>query len=416
MNSYIRFFKGYVYIRISGPGSARFMNICSKRGIRFWNMVKQEEDYYINILIKDFRKLPEIVRKTGVRASIVSKHGLPFFFAKLSYRKCFVLGAIACFLWLFYMSNFIWAYEIEGNISISDEMIIDYLENNQIEIGTKWKEINADSLEKGFRTEFPDITWISVGQDGTALTIDIKERDVAGYEQEDVFASNLYAPCDGIVTSVLVRSGIAKVKEGDEVVAGQVVVEGILPVVKTDGTITGYQLVNADADVSVCCKESYQDEISFYQNEKVYTGRKTNDYYIRMYDTTLQLSWFPPAYEYATESSTFYQWKLGEHFYLPVWFGCGERKEYVLNNIKQDKNTLEAKLYENLDFFLQSLEEKGVQNIQKDVKISTSGSMLILSGELTNVNSNMIREEINASIGTELENGQYNSVVNGNEH
>ena len=98
-----------------------------------------------------------------------------------------------------------------------------------------------------------------------------------------------------------------------------------------------------------------------------------------------------------------------------MWFGVTEHKEYILNRVKLDKKELEDTLYENLTIFLESLEEKGVQNIQKDVKISTSGSMLILSGELIFTTPNMLREEINTSIGTELDNGQYNSVIDGNE-
>ena len=54
--------------------------------------------------------------------------------------------------------------------------------------------------------------------------------------------------------------------------------------------------------------------------------------------------------------------------------------------------------------------------MQKDVKIGTSGSMLTLSGELYFVDSNLLREEINPATRTELFDGQYNSVNNGDEH
>lgn len=415
MNSYFRMLRGFLRIHVKGYGATRLINICSKRNMKLWDVERTEDGYCFNLLISDFRKIPEIVRKTKVKVVIVEKHGLPFFFAKMSYRKFFVIGALLCFGWLIFMSRFVWAIEINGNVCITDEMVLDYLSENNIYMGTKLSDIDAEGLEKLFRTEFDDITWISIGQEGTTLTIDIKERDVTEYAIEEDIASSLYAPCDGVVTSIMVRSGLSMVKEGDEVQAGELLVDGVLPIVHTDGNISAYHLVRADADVTLCYTEQYYDEISFYGEEKTYTGESYREYYLRIGDIAMNFHWFLPDYERQEISKTFYQLELWEYFYLPVWFGVTEHKEYVLNRVKLDKKVLEETLYENLTIFLESLEEKGVQNIQKDVKISTSGSMLILSGELIFTTPNMLREEINTSMGTELNNGEYNSVINGNE-
>lgn len=416
MNSQLHMLRGYVRIRVKGYGATRFINICNKRGLRIHNMEQTGDEYELNISVRDFKRIQDIVRKTNVKVAIVSKHGLPFLFLRLSYRKCFIIGAFMCFFWLYYMSNYIWAIEIEGNISITDNMILDYLEEQDIQMGSKLKDVDTEALEKSFRKDFADITWISIGQEGTALTIDIKERDVAVYEEEVYSASSLYAGHDGMVMSMVVRSGLAQVKIGEEVTKGQLLVDGILPVTKTDGTITDYNLVNADADVVICYTESYYDKISFYENEKSYTGESFQEYSLRLGNKIYDFHWFYPEYEKEEITESFYQMQLWEYFYLPVWFGVKEHKEYEIIRVKKDKIVQEEQLYENLDLFLQTLEEKGVQNIQKDVKISTSGSMLILSGELIFTDTNMLREEINPSIGTELTNGQYNSVIDGNEH
>ena len=415
MNTYFRMLRGFLRIQVKGYGATRFINICSKRNMKLWDIEKSDDGYFLNLYISDFRTIPEIVRKTRVKVVIVEKHGLPFLFAKISYRKFFVIGALFCFGWLVFMSRYVWAIEMEGNISITDEMILDYLSENNIAMGTKLSDIDTEGLEKLFRTEFKDITWISIGQIGTTLTINIKERDVTEYEEENDIAGSLYAPCDGVITSVMVRNGIAMVKPGDEVLAGELLVDGVLPITHTDGNISAYHLVCADADITLQYTESYYDEISFYGDEKVYTGESYKEYYLCIGDTAMHFHWFKPTYENQEISKSFYQLELWEYFYLPVWFGVTEHKEYILNRVKLDKKELEDTLYENLTIFLESLEEKGVQNIQKDVKISTSGSMLILSGELIFTTPNMLREEINTSIGTELDNGQYNSVIDGNE-
>lgn len=415
MNLYLRFLRGYVRIRVSGYGINRFVNICSKRGIILWEMEKQENNIYLNMCVSDFRKIRDVVKKTNVKVVIMSKHGLPFFFAKLSYRKCFVIGAFLCVAWLIYISDFLWAIEIEGNQSLTDEMILDYLEENNIKIGVKLKTIDVDSLEKSFRKDFDNITWVSVGMQGTGLSIDIKERDVKVYEENNDEISSLYSPYSGEVVSVVVRSGIAKVKAGDVVEKGQLLVDGVLPVTKTDGSITGYQFVRADADVIIRYTEEYYDEISCFYDEKIYTDETFREYYLRLGDKIYNFHFLTPKYDMAECSQSFYQVKLWEHFYLPVWFGTGEYKEYVLQRTKADKTMVNDQLYENLELFLENLEEKGVQNIQKDVKISTSGSMHILSGELIFTTSDMQRGELDTSIGMELIDGEYSTVINGNE-
>lgn len=416
MHSYFRFLSGYVRIRIQGYGATRFVNICSKRGIAIWDLERSDEEFLLNISIRGFRHIPEIVRKTKVKAVIVEKHGLPFFFAKMSYRKCFFIGACLCFFWLLYMKNFVWAIEINGNVGITDDRILDFLVENQIEIGSKISDLNEVELERLFREKFPDITWITIGQNGTVLTIDLREREIPLYEEEPLSASSLYAPCGGEIVSMVVRRGNPAVKINDVVEQGELLVDGILPVVKTDGTILGYNLVNADADIALRYTNPYYDEISFYSQEKVYTEESYKEYYLTLGKKTFAFHFFPKEYENTETTQNFIQLKLWENFYLPVWFGIGEHKEYHFMRVKAEQKDLEAILYERLDLFLESLEEKGVQNIQKDVKISIGGSVLILSGELTITDSAMQREEISAPLGTELENDQYNSVVNGNEH
>lgn len=416
MNSFLFYLKGYVRVRVYGYGVTRFINICNKRGLCLREIEQGEEEYIFHILISDFKKIQDIVRKTKVKVVIVSKHGLPFFFWHVLTRKCFVIGAILCLFMLIYLSRFIWAIDIEGNVSISDEMILDYLKENNIQIGSKSDSVDEDGLEKSFRKDFDEITWISIGQEGTVLTIDIKERDVAVYEEKTYSASSLYASNDGIVVSIVVRSGIAQVKKGDVVTKGQLLVDGVLPVVRTDGTITDYNLVNADADILIQYTQNYEEQISFYTNEKIYTGESYKEFNLRLGNKIYKLKGFHPTYNKEDVIESFYQLKLWEHFYLPVWFGVKEYCEYEIIPVKKDKKVLEEQLYENLTLFLESLEEKGVQNMQKDVKISTSGSMLVLSGELQLVDSVMLREEIDPSIRTELINGQHNTINNGDEH
>ena len=77
MHLFLSFLQGYVRICIQGFGVTRFVNICNKRGYRVWDLEQKEECYEFNILICDFKKIYDIVRKTKVKVNADCLFSLP---------------------------------------------------------------------------------------------------------------------------------------------------------------------------------------------------------------------------------------------------------------------------------------------------------------------------------------------------
>ena len=75
--------------------------------------------------------------------------------------------------------------------------------------------------------------------------------------------------------------------------------------------------------------------------------------------------------------------KLTENFYLPISWGKIENREY--ENIEKIYTKEEAaqKAQENLDKFLQKIQEKGVQIFENNVKIETDGKNCRAVGDLS---------------------------------
>ena len=72
---------------------------------------------------------------------------------------------------------------------------------------------------------------------------------------------------------------------------------------------------------------------------------------------------------------------LFEKLSIPIYTGSYTHREYV--NVEYEYSLDEAReqLNEKLIAFLASLEEKGVQIIEKDVKIDTNGNSWVISGQ-----------------------------------
>ncbi len=60
----IRLIRGYLKIIISGTEIERFLNICSKKGVNIWNLQCIEGSYELNIYLKDFRNMKNVIKKT----------------------------------------------------------------------------------------------------------------------------------------------------------------------------------------------------------------------------------------------------------------------------------------------------------------------------------------------------------------
>ena len=82
------------------------------------------------------------------------------------------------------------------------------------------------------RTSFPEITWVSARVSGTRLLIHIKENEVLStIPEKDETPCDIVASQPGIITSMVVRQGVAQVCVGDQVEEGQVLVSGRVPII-----------------------------------------------------------------------------------------------------------------------------------------------------------------------------------------
>lgn len=241
MLQFIQYLKGYVCIRVWGYSPERFMNLCSNHDILLWDIKNHGEYYTMCITVCGFRRLRPIVRKTGTRVVIQKRCGLPFFLPKWKKRKIFLLGLIGSFAFWIWMSTFIWAVDLEGNHSISQDVFIDFLMEQKVYVGMKRNQVDIEELEKKIRQSFDIVTWTSARIDGTRLEIQIRENKVdvgrsegdGGQEEkqkESGQGSNLVAEWDGTVVAMVTRRGVPQVTIGSQVKKGDILVTGMVPV------------------------------------------------------------------------------------------------------------------------------------------------------------------------------------------
>ena len=381
----IKFLRGYLRIRVSGFSPERFINLCSNKDILLWDITQEGDCYCMCISLQSIYKLKSIARKTRTRVVILERCGLPFFVPLMRRRKMFFAGLVLAIGFWYLSGQFVWDIEIEGNYRITTDQLETFLKEQNVREGMRRDRLDIETLEKEIRRQFSLVTWTSAKLDGTKLQISIKENDApildAQTGEESTEGTDLVSEFDGTVVEIVVRKGVPKVKIGDTVQEGQVLVDGKVPVYNEDATVREYILTDADADIVIEHSQSYYSELPFDYIAKEYTGREKTQSFLRVWDEFEGK--VPMESPFLTYDMVMRQSRpvLFEKLKIPVYGGSYTYREY--QNVEHEYTLEQAEeiLNENLIQFIATLEEKGVQIIEKDVKIDTNGSGWILLGE-----------------------------------
>ena len=396
MIRFLKYMKGYLRVRVWGFSPERFMNLCSNKGILLWDIVREGDVYYMNITLKGFWELRPIVKKTGTRVAILERYGLPFFLPKLLKRKMFVAGLFLTIAFWLVSSLFIWDIKLNGNYQITEDVFRSFLKQNQVRIGMRQDELDIEELEKQIRRQFPQITWASARLEGTRLLIDIKENDapLTTDKPETTPGTDLVAEYDGRIVSIIVRNGVPKVGIDDMVEKGAILVEGKVPVYNEDTTLREYQYVDADADILLEHGMDFTASLPLNHTEKKYTGREKSSHYIKLGDRSWSLPQDRPFLVYDSVIRESRPLML-ERLSVPAFWGTVTYREYQNVEYKYTEEEAKAHLNQKLMDFLAELEEKGVQIIEKDVRIERNADVWVLTGEF------LVQEPVGKSTETE---------------
>ncbi len=399
MLQFFYYIKGYLAIKVWGFSTERFMNLCSSHNIFLWNIKNCGTYYTMCISIKGFYQLRSITRKTGTRVAITGRYGLPFFWKRMRRRKIFLAGLVGSLLFLIWMESFIWNIEVKGNFYVTTDVFMDFLSENNVYSGMKKGKIDIETLEKAIRNEYDIVTWTSAKIEGTKLVIQIKENElltepVEEIKTEDNEGYHLIADMDGIVVSIITRKGVPLVTEGTEVKAGDILIEGQIPIYNEDTTIKRYEYCKADADILLKNNFTVSENLKEKYEKKNYTGKEKTRYFIILNNKKMQLPFIGKKYENYDVLSEKEQLCLFDSFYLPVYWGKETVREYLKEEGIFSKDEIKNKFEEKVQKFIQTLEEKGVQIIEKNVTINKNKDTWNLKVEFTVIQKTGILQKV----------------------
>ena len=191
---------------------------------------------------------------------------------------------------------------------------------------------------------------------------------------------------------MVTRSGVPLVHIGDEVKKGDILAEGAVPIYQDDGTVKRYEYCVADADIMLQCVYSLKEEIMEKHEEKHFTGKEKKQFFIIFGTKEIKMPLLGKKFDQCDMIEEKKQLKIFRNYYLPVYIGSNQYREYKVEEQIYTKEQVKVLFEEKLQKFIETLQEKGVQIIEKNVTIKkASGKWKMnadfLAQELTGQNT-----------------------------
>ncbi len=377
------YLRGYVRIRITGYSPERFLNLCKHKGIEMWGLEAKSQAYEMYMTVSGFRKLKPIKKKTRTHIIIIERYGVPFFFHKYRKRKVFFLSIILCIGLIYMLSRFIWNIDIRGNQSISDEVLIEYLETEGVYHGMKRKEVNCEEIDTNIRKNFDKIIWVSASLEGCNIIVQVKENtDTFQVGQIEEEPSDIISIADGIVTQIITRNGVPCVKEGDTVKTGDLLVTGTVEVKNDAGEVVREDYKAADADIYAEVQIPYEDICETMYQVKKYTNKRCKEIFVTLFGYRIAFGIKKSETKNYEAESKETRLQINENFRLPIYYGEYKGKGYEFVDKKRTKEEKKGILNDKLDLYCKELEESGVMILEKQIQMIEEENGLSAKGYL----------------------------------
>lgn len=406
--SLMKYLKGYVYVQLTGYAPERFLNLCGNRDILVWNLKPCEGGYRFCISVYGFKQLKPILRKTKTHIRILSRYGVPFYLFRYRRRKVYVLGIVVFCGFLYYLSGFIWNIEVSGNSYLSEEMVLDFLKEQQCAFGAKKSSINCADLEDELRSTYKEVIWTSIQIYGTKMTVSIQENLLPeeSYQKEEDIIYDIVALKDGIIEKMVTRAGTPMTGVGSEVAAGDVLVSGRMELLNDNGELQEYFYRSSEADIIAKVTYDYRDEIAIHYIKEEKTGNIRTDYQLEFCGEVLKNPFFQSKFDNYSVVSDTAQLHFAHNFYLPVALTKQTYEEYRQIEAQYTEEEAKNLAEKNLANYLHELQEKGIQIIEKNVMIEKKNDSYVVTGTIEALESIVSYQptEIKEITGKEVQN------------
>ena len=225
----VNLLKGEVTGRVESGFPERVLNLCAEYGIVFWDLNWESPvAFTFTMARRDWKRLRKLSRRIDCGMTAVEWRGTPFFLGRLRRRYGLWVTLGVCLAALLYGSFFIWDFQVEGNVTVSEQEILRSLERRGVTFGTYGYAVDSPELRSYILLDIPELSYIAVNVKGCRAYVQVRERIPAPEIVSKREPGNTVAAKDALVTEIQPWDGEKQVLPGSMVKEGQLLISGVV--------------------------------------------------------------------------------------------------------------------------------------------------------------------------------------------
>lgn len=215
--------KNLVCVKISGLNLIRIIDRLVEKNVFVTNLIVKTKYIKFEIDEKNLHFLDKICKKEHKFYQIIYKSG----FKQLLYRLPYLLGALVATLIIFsyFFANSLFLKSVnltyKSNLNYDLSAVSQLLEKNGITSGMRKNKVSISEIQKLILLEIESVEGCEVRLNGNNLNICIYPANL----KYEISSENIYSKFDGVIVSAEAYSGKLKVKAGDTISKGDLLIE-----------------------------------------------------------------------------------------------------------------------------------------------------------------------------------------------
>ncbi len=297
LNKFFKFLRGYVIINVYGKNAPRFLSICLRRGFRIYGARLSDKGILVEMDARDFTRVRDAAKKCRVRVRIKEKHTVRRAAYARRYRIPLLIAVSICVVIAAQCAGRIWLIEIDG----ADDKYIDSITATLDEIGVKRGTLKKSlpdgmTMKKKLLEGTDGLAWAWVYIDGVKARVQVYEKIIPPSVVDKSEPCDIVASCDGVVRGMTVKAGEERVREGDAVNTGDILVAGTVSAYR-EGDAEKYILIHSIAEVRAYTTHTASGEYKLTREVRTPTGRRKRWRVLELFGKALSLPHGNATYE-----------------------------------------------------------------------------------------------------------------------
>lgn len=386
MRRLMNFLRGMATLRVEGPFPERLMNLCAQEGVDFWG-VSWLDGHTLRLTTRreTLSRLRKLAQRAGCEVQVEGSRGLPDFLLRFRRRYAFLVGLTLSLCAVLLLSRFVLTVEVKGNERVPTAVILSQLRQLGVRPGVWGPGLDRNQLAQEAVTKLEDVAWMGINLHGTRLEVIVREETNAPKRVDEGGYFDIVAEADGIITQVEAEQGQAAVREGDTVLAGEVVISGIVsiePPKHHDIPVQYYQ-THARGRVWARTWRTLTAAIPMEVQVKDYTGAETRRWSLELMGRRVELFGKRPGWERYDQTSAVHRAVLPGETALPIALTREEFREYRTKAAALDLGAAQTMLEGRLAGRLAALvgEDGTVESTQFTAKVEDGLLKVTLQAE-----------------------------------